>query len=76
MIDAGRTATRLKLRPGITAIVKGKPPYLLRSPQLPRLRIFFQGLKVRVPKAGEALQLFRANAVLHATDEGLQGLSR
>ncbi len=65
VIDAVQTLTHLHLRPGITAIVEGKPPYLLRSTQLHRLRIFFQGLKVRVKAAAGAVRLFRARNVQH-----------
>ncbi len=62
VIDADHTPTRLTLRPGVTAIVEGKPPYLLRSEHLPRLRIVFQGLQVTVPPAANAVRLFRAGA--------------
>lgn len=60
VIDADQSPIRLKLRPGITTIVEGKPPYLLHSPQLPQFRIIFQGLKVKVPAATEAMHLFKA----------------
>ncbi len=66
IVDADNTSTRLKLTPGVTAIVAGQPPYLLRSAQLPQLRIFFQGLKVKVPAPAQALQLFRAGVVRDA----------
>lgn len=58
--DATGAQRLLRLKPGATGSVAGKPPYLLRSAQLARMQIYLQGLKVRVPSSAVALRLFAA----------------
>ncbi len=62
VVDANGSPKRLKLTPGVTTSVAGKPPYLLRSANLARVQIYLQGLKVRVPPSAVALRVFAADS--------------
>lgn len=62
VVDATGMPKLLKLTPGVTTSVAGKPPYLLRSANLARVQIYLQGLKVRVPPSAVALRVFAAES--------------
>ena len=64
VIDSTGTAKPLKLKAGGTANVSGKPPYTIHSPQLPKLQIYLQGLKVKVPAGAVSIQLFTTQSLL------------
>lgn len=64
VVDATGTAKPLKLKAGGTANVSGKPPYTIHSPQLPKLQIYLQGLKVKVPAGAVSMQLFTTQSLL------------
>ncbi len=64
VVDATGTAKPLKLKAGGTANVSGKPPYIIHSPQLPKLQIYLQGLKVKVPAGAVSIQLFTTQSLL------------
>jgi cytoskeletal protein RodZ len=64
VVDATGTAKPLKLKAGGTANVSGKPPYTIHSPQLPKLQIYLQGLKVKVPAGAVSIQLFTTQSLL------------
>ena len=64
VVDATGIAKPLKLKAGGTANVSGKPPYTIHSPQLPKLQIYLQGLKVKVPAGAVSIQLFTTQSLL------------
>jgi cytoskeletal protein RodZ len=64
VVDATGTTKPLKLKAGGTANVSGKPPYTIHSPQLPKLQIYLQGLKVKVPAGAVSIQLFTTQSLL------------
>lgn len=64
VVDATGAAKPLKLKAGGTANVSGKPPYTIHSPQLPKLQIYLQGLKVKVPAGAVSIQLFTTQSLL------------
>lgn len=64
VVDATGVAKPLKLKAGGTANVSGKPPYTIHSPQLPKLQIYLQGLKVKVPAGAVSIQLFTTQSLL------------
>ncbi len=55
--DASGKSTLLSLKPMVGQAVSGKPPYTVRSSELPRMELFMQGLKVKVPADVDALKL-------------------
>ncbi len=69
VVDATGTAKPLKLKAGGTANVSGKPPYIIHSPQLPKLQIYLQGLKVKVPAGAVSIQLFTTQSLLPPNPE-------
>jgi hypothetical protein len=64
VVDATGIAKPLKLKAGGTANVSGKPPYTIHSTQLPKLQIYLQGLKVKVPAGAVSIQLFTTQSLL------------
>ena len=69
VVDAAGIAKPLKLKAGGTANVSGKPPYTIHSPQLPKLQIYLQGLKVKVPAGAVSMQLFTTQSLLPPNPE-------
>lgn len=69
VVDATGAAKPLKLKAGGTANVSGKPPYTIHSPQLPKLQIYLQGLKVKVPAGAVSMQLFTTQSLLPPNPE-------
>lgn len=69
VVDAAGVAKPLKLKAGGTANVSGKPPYTIHSPQLPKLQIYLQGLKVKVPAGAVSIQLFTTQSLLPPNPE-------
>jgi cytoskeletal protein RodZ len=69
VVDATGIAKPLKLKAGGTANVSGKPPYTIHSPQLPKLQIYLQGLKVKVPAGAVSMQLFTTQSLLPPNPE-------
>jgi len=69
VVDAAGVAKPLKLKAGGTANVSGKPPYTIHSPQLPKLQIYLQGLKVKVPAGAVSMQLFTTQSLLPPNPE-------
>ena len=69
VVDATGIAKPLKLKAGGTATVSGKPPYTIHSPQLPKLQIYLQGLKVKVPAGAVSMQLFTTQSLLPPNPE-------
>jgi cytoskeletal protein RodZ len=69
VVDATGTAKPLKLKAGGTANVSGKPPYTIHSPQLPKLQIYLQGLKVKVPAGAVSMQLLTTQSLLPPNPE-------
>ena len=64
VVDSTGAAKPLKLKAGGTTNVSGKPPYIIHSPQLPKLQIYLQGLKVKVPAGAVSIQLFTTQSLL------------
>ena len=64
VIDATGAAKPLKMKAGATTSLSGKPPYTIHSQQLPKLQIFLQGLKVKVPPGTVSIQLFTSQSLL------------
>ena len=69
VVDATGIAKPLKLKAGGTANVSGKPPYTIHSPQLPKLQIYLQGLKVKVPAGAVSMQLLTTQSLLPPNPE-------
>lgn len=69
VVDATGATKPLKLKAGGTANVSGKPPYTIHSPQLPKLQIYLQGLKVKVPAGAVSIQLFTTQSLLPPNPE-------
>ena len=69
VVDATGIAKPLKLKAGGTANVSGKPPYTIHSPQLPKLQIYLQGMKVKVPAGAVSIQLFTTQSLLPSDPE-------
>jgi hypothetical protein len=69
VVDAAGVAKPLKLKAGGTANVSGKPPYTIHSPQLPKLQIYLQGLKVKVPAGAVSMQLITTQSLLPPNPE-------
>jgi cytoskeletal protein RodZ len=69
VVDAAGIAKPLKLKAGGTANVSGKPPYTIHSPQLPKLQIYLQGLKVKIPAGAVSIQLFTTQSLLPSDPE-------
>jgi len=69
VIDSTGTAKPLKLKAGGTTNVSGKPPYTIHSPQLPKLQIYLQGLKVKVPAGAVSIQLFTTQSLIPSDPE-------
>ena len=62
--DATGAAKPIKLKAGGTTTHAGKPPYMIHSPQLPKLQIYLQGLKVKVPAGATSIQLYTTQSLL------------
>jgi hypothetical protein len=69
VVDAAGVAKPLKLKAGGTANVSGKPPYTIHSTQLPKLQIYLQGLKVKVPAGAVSMQLITTQSLLPPNPE-------
>lgn len=69
VVDATGIAKPLKLKAGGTANVSGKPPYTIHSPQLPKLQIYLQGMKVKIPAGAVSIQLFTTQSLLPSDPE-------
>jgi cytoskeletal protein RodZ len=69
VIDATGAAKPLKMKAGATTSLSGKPPYTIHSQQLPKLQIFLQGLKVKVPPGTVSIQLFTTQSLLPKESE-------
>lgn len=69
VIDATGAAKPLKMKAGATTSLSGKPPYTIHSKQLPKLQIFLQGLKVKVPPGTVSIQLFTTQSLLPKESE-------
>jgi cytoskeletal protein RodZ len=57
VIDASGKSTLLSLKPMVGQAVSGRPPYTVRSAELPKMDLFMQGLKVKVPSDTDTLKL-------------------
>lgn len=55
--DVSGNAKRFTLEAKVGQVIPGKPPYTVRSAQLPQIEIYFQGLRVKVPTETNALRL-------------------
>lgn len=64
VIDSTGAAKPFKLKAGATTSLSGKPPYTIHSPQLPKLQIYLQGLKVKVPAGAVSIQLFTTQSII------------
>jgi len=64
VIDATGAAKPIKLKAGGTTTHAGKPPYIIHSTQLPKLQIYLQGLKVKVPAGAVSIQLYTTQSLL------------
>ena len=64
VIDATGAAKPLKMKAGGTTSLAGKPPYTIHSPQLAKLQIYLQGLKVKVPAGAVSIQLYTTQSLL------------
>lgn len=64
VVDAAGMTKPLKLKAGGTTSLSGKPPYTIHSQQLPKLQIYLQGLKVKVPPGAVSIQLFTTQSLL------------
>jgi len=62
--DATGAAKPIKLKAGGTTTHAGKPPYIIHSAQLPKLQIYLQGLKVKVPAGATSIQLYTTQSLL------------
>ncbi len=57
VIDATGKSTLLSLKPMVGQAISGRPPYTVRSADLPKMDLFMQGLKVKVPSDADTLKL-------------------
>jgi len=64
VIDATGAAKPIKLKAGGTTTHAGKPPYIIHSTQLPKLQIYLQGLKVKVPTGAVSIQLYTTQSLV------------
>ena len=55
--DATGKSTLVSLKPMVGQAVSGKPPYTVQSADLPKMDLFMQGLKVKVPADADTLRL-------------------
>lgn len=75
VVDATGAAKPLKLKAGATTSLSGKPPYTIHSAQLPKLQIYLQGLKVKVPTGAVSIQLFTTQSIIPPDSEKPQETS-
>ncbi len=75
VVDATGAAKPLKLKAGATTSLSGKPPYTIHSAQLPKLQIYLQGLKVKVPTGAVSIQLFTTQSIIPPDSEKPQEAS-
>jgi transcriptional regulator with XRE-family HTH domain len=75
VVDATGAAKPLKLKAGATTSLSGKPPYTIYSAQLPKLQIYLQGLKVKVPTGAVSIQLFTTQSIIPPDSEKPQETS-
>ena len=57
VIDASGKSTLLSLKPMVGQAISGRPPYTVRSADLPKMDLYMQGLKVKVPADADTLKL-------------------
>lgn len=57
VIDGTGKSAVLSLKPMIGQAYAGKPPYTIRSADLPKMDIFMQGLKAKIPADTDTLRL-------------------
>ncbi len=75
VVDATGAAKPLTLKAGATTSLSGKPPYTIHSAQLPKLQIYLQGLKVKVPTGAVSIQLFTTQSIIPPDSEKPQETS-
>lgn len=61
VIDGSGKSTLMNLKPMVGQAFSGKPPYTVRSADLPKMEMFMQGLRVKVPSDADTLKLTPTN---------------
>jgi cytoskeletal protein RodZ len=69
--DGSGKSKLVSLRPMVGQAFTGKPPYVVRSENLPNLEMYMQGLRVKVPGETEVIRLVPTNTPApEGTDSG------